>query len=695
MRYYVTHSHPDNGKAVLRDAFTHGEVGAREVVRLALLMRGNRRTRRTLDSMREQYRRRQPAKWFLDYRTRIYALWKVLRKLALPNAPLTGGGLRVSQLLQRELVRYGVVHRDRRTLRETATQASTDLLRTTQDKQLILWLDNLYWQRYGTTPGEENLSQNVSAMAVLVLDDVSTLQVATRSVRFPTFPGHLGVTDVVNRMNEVVSQLRTADTQLRAAVVSLNALRIERHQLRVPLDLQRPQRQRMQWRPWNLAQQQVSSNPDLLSLLLDVCDVQKHSRHVLPLLVDENIHYRILRLMYSSSLRRWDVAHVLRKVPVVFGVWHAYKHTLLVVHRAFFPVLAQLENTGALVAGGRVCAKRRVLFLEKLFAVLVLLRDDLEGPVMAELTVAEQDTRDHEQLRRDDDESLAITSRLRVRLGILRALHQLLTFWAPALLRLGYLVRQCTWEGRPGGPVTGRTAHQLLCQCLLLQAHLLEDWDAKAEYTRTMAVALLTWHPWLMDRPGCMFVEESGEALLSRFMASVRHNHHLWGFDSAWRLFITLNASSREAPATRGGVRQDLLVLMGERLRGLIASDGELPYPEITSPGTGNGHWLARFPPTYSFPESFPSTGLRGDQLLRLLQSALSTLCTGPLQQRTMQDWLDDHVSLASIVDEAHRDRAHRTIATWATQRAERLRDCSCHHATSRCEAATQSSTSG
>ena len=100
----------------------------------------------------------------------------------------------------------------------------------------------------------------------------------------------------------------------------------------------------------------------------------------------------------------------------------------------------------------------------------------------------------------------------------MKALLQLLQFWCPALFRLGYQVRQCHWEGRPGGTVTGRNARAIICECLLLQAHLSHDWDARSEYSRTMAVALATWHPWLLDRPGCMFVEEAGEALLSRFM---------------------------------------------------------------------------------------------------------------------------------------------------------------------------------
>jgi hypothetical protein len=134
------------------------------------------------DTMRQEYKIRQPARWFLDYCGHIHALWKVMQKLSLPNAPFTGGRLRVSDRLQRGA---GALQCGPKwTEREATTHASTELLRTLEDAQRVLWLDNVYWQHYGTTSVEENISQHVSELAVLVLDDVSTLHVAMRSVRF-------------------------------------------------------------------------------------------------------------------------------------------------------------------------------------------------------------------------------------------------------------------------------------------------------------------------------------------------------------------------------------------------------------------------------------------------------------------------------------------------------------------------------
>ena len=53
----------------------------------------------------------------------------------------------------------------------------------------------------------------------------------------------------------------------------------------------------------------------------------------------------------------------------------------------------------------------------------------------------------------------------------------------------------------------------VLEQCLLLQVHLQEDWRARTSYVRTIALALTTWQPWMSRLPGCVFVEESCEAM--------------------------------------------------------------------------------------------------------------------------------------------------------------------------------------
>ena len=94
-----------------------------------------------------------------------------------------------------------------------------------------------------------------------------------------------------------------------------------------------------------LSEYTTSGQLDLLQLLSEVRVVQRHTRKNLPLLVDENIYYRVFKLMHGISTAGFDVAQWLCSVPLIYGVWHPYKYCLLAVYRAFFPIFVLLETT--------------------------------------------------------------------------------------------------------------------------------------------------------------------------------------------------------------------------------------------------------------------------------------------------------------------------------------------------------------
>ena len=79
-------------------------------------------------------------------------------------------------------------------------------------------------------------------------------------------------------------------------------------------------------------------------------------------------------------------------------------------------------------------------------------------------------------------------------------------------------MRSCTWEGRARG--TGEKAKHVLEEVFFTLIHLLSDTQAKNEYIRTIAVALLTWAPFMSSLPGVYFAEESCEALFFKNGAS-------------------------------------------------------------------------------------------------------------------------------------------------------------------------------
>ena len=139
VRHYLQHGRPANGRQLARDAIAHGEPGARAIIKLALDVRCNERTRRKYSKFVAEYGRRNPSRWFLHYLPRLFSLFKVLRKLARPNARgQQQNVLQVSHHVQRRLVATGLLDRTRSTLREDATNAATNLLRTTAGSQMVL-----------------------------------------------------------------------------------------------------------------------------------------------------------------------------------------------------------------------------------------------------------------------------------------------------------------------------------------------------------------------------------------------------------------------------------------------------------------------------------------------------------------------------------------------------------------------------
>ena len=69
------------------------------------------------------------------------------------------------------------------------------------------------------------------------------------------------------------------------------------------------------WRPFALSKEKVTGGVGLLNLLHFAKDTAQQTNRVLPLLVDENIHYRIPKLLYGAKNQRWNMRAYLRYVP--------------------------------------------------------------------------------------------------------------------------------------------------------------------------------------------------------------------------------------------------------------------------------------------------------------------------------------------------------------------------------------------
>ena len=168
-------------------------------------------------------------------------------------------------------------------------------------------------------------------------------------------------------------------------VQNLRQLSLQPSAIRVPLDVCRPRRATRQWRALTLNENRVGANAELVEVLRDLLRLQRRVGGSLPVLVDEKVHYAVMRMMHSRMLSQLDVGGWLCQMPVLYGVWHPYKQCVTVVYRTFFPVFALLECTGRVTVGARARLNRKLLYMEKMVAALLLCAHEAIPLVMTAL----------------------------------------------------------------------------------------------------------------------------------------------------------------------------------------------------------------------------------------------------------------------------------------------------------------------
>ena len=245
----------------------------------------------------------------------------------------------------------------------------------------------------------------------------------------------------------------------------------------------------------------------------------------------------------------------------------------------------------------------------------------------------------------------------------------LLDYFIPALFILGYQVRQLTWEGGVGGRVKGVLAKRILEQCLALQVHLMDDWDGRLEYTRTLSMALLSWQQWMNNLPGCCFAEEPCEAMLARMVARCRGNNQVSSFEDMFRLFITLPSLGTVARPTGCGLRKEMVTLIAQRVRRVTLRVHTLPFAELQ--GAQDATWQATTPRGHRLPT--PPQDLHGTYDT-VLQAALVTVCGRSPRSQDLMETVEAVFGLHPETEREQilRDTAQQTVNRWATERRRR-----------------------
>ena len=204
--------------------------------------------------------------------------------------------------------------------------------------------------------------------------------------------------------------------------------------MRAPLDVRRDITavQAPVWCPFALSKEKVTCGVGLFNLLQFAKDIAQQTNRVLPLMVDENIHYRILKLLYGAKNQRWNMCAYLRYVPVVYSVWHAYKFVVTHTFRVFWPILPYLRK-GLLHSGTTILSYPRLIVMEKTIAALMLATPKILRPY-----------------RRKAQAATAISGHDTAhanRAAVANAVLCLMSEWCPLMLYLGHLLRECNWAG--------------------------------------------------------------------------------------------------------------------------------------------------------------------------------------------------------------------------------------------------------
>ena len=113
-------------------------------------------------------------------------------------------------------------------------------------------------------------------------------------------------------------------------------------------------------------------------LLQTMADIHKHTETPFPMVVDENINYRIIKLCYSSTYASRELRILLTKCPPIFGLWYPYEHSVTLTYRLFWSLFVSITH-GSLGAGVQVPALPNLISLERVVACLLVGACDATG----------------------------------------------------------------------------------------------------------------------------------------------------------------------------------------------------------------------------------------------------------------------------------------------------------------------------
>ena len=423
----------------LWEGLKQGDEGARLLFVFFLRLRKHEWTRCSV----EKAIAAEGKRWLCVLIEEAWRLFLLMRHRAVPyqGKPKSVVAMEGTRAQRRISARSGLARYCAPSVKEKAAVRLQTTWNKIHQQWVVLWMDNWYNKQFTTNPDKNDKSLNATALAVLLLRDAPRY-----------WHGHPSLEELERRVPVVARMLGNTEGTFARILrnLGLASKRPVVRNIRAPLDIIRSvPAKRPHWRAPCLTKEKVSGNVSLLNLLQFTRDLAQHTQPVVPVLCDENIHYRICKMMYCEKTTGWNVRLFLRSHPILYGFWHAYKFCVTQTFRSFWPIVT-LFRKGLLRSGDTVPCFPKLITMEITFGALLLGM----GPHIRRLN------------RKWHSLGLArpANRRGRLRYAVCKAMQVLLTQYCPMLLYLEHRVRQCNWAGETSN--TGVFASDRDCRSL-------------------------------------------------------------------------------------------------------------------------------------------------------------------------------------------------------------------------------------
>jgi hypothetical protein len=620
-----------NGRELVRHALLNQQ--SRHFVEYALDLRHNRKTRRDFQQVQVALRRvdrgAKAQVWYGVFEKELYMLWRMHRHMSAPRLQCPSDGtLRLSKGARRDLACTGIVKCAQKPLKEAAEQCFSTLWADMATRSYVIWMDNWYKARFLNCPVDKNKSLDVSVLAALPYVETRTRWI-----------GHPSLEAAVHRIAIVVQNICVSQHSLRMTLADFLMLPVVADtSIRAPLDVCRPARRTLQWRPLMISNSRTGTKIELVELLKMLCQVQGHIGRIMPLLSDSNIHYQLLKLMHSKYLQEYDFGKYIEKIPLIYGVWHAYKNVVLMFFRRWLPILVHIMNS-VVEPNMKVYCWPKLITVEKLVAALWVHSFSLRSALREKIALYKWRTRPHPELTADG-------------LRWMEALQVMLEEYVPALFCIGTLVRNCHWDGRALGSASN--AKQVLLRCTVLQLKMAMGFEHRIDYIRTTTAALLHWSTWHDDGQGILHSEEVCEAMLSRLSSMCRQHPQMWSKEGAEILYQSL-PRTKFAKKAAGIMPARELFTVKVRLQKFLKSCGR-EYRHVVRWGSTSTVCVSSdldrvangFGPNW--PHSL-AKDFNQEKLTLLVKGFLRCLAGGSRPSAAVEQWVHDNVPRRSLQD--------------------------------------------